>query len=109
MWRALLGDLAADTPPGIVSARFHRWLAASIAAMATELAQHGTGAARFTKVALSGSCFQNRVLFEETERLLRQQNFVVCSHALVPPHDGGLALGQAAVGAARFLNAPSQR
>jgi hydrogenase maturation protein HypF len=109
MWRALLRDLAADAPPGVVSARFHRWLAASIAAMATELAQHGTGAARFTKVALSGSCFQNRVLFEETERLLRQQNFVVCSHALVPPHDGGLALGQAAVGAARFLNASSQR
>jgi hydrogenase maturation protein HypF len=54
-------------------------------------------------VALSGACFQNRVLLEETMRLLEKDGFTVLSHALVPPHDGATALGQAAVGAARML------
>jgi len=109
MWRALLGDLVLNTPAPIIAARFHRWLAASLAAMARQLARRDSpDEPRFTTVALSGGCFQNCIIFEETERLLRQDDFTVLSHARVPANDGGLALGQAAVGAARLLDeAPS--
>jgi len=104
MWEHLLRDLARQTPAPVIAARFHGWLAASVAAMARKLAGRGRdGQPRVPVVALSGACFQNRVLLEETMRLLEQDGFTVLSHALVPPHDGAMALGQAAVGAARML------
>jgi hydrogenase maturation protein HypF len=98
MWNALLGDLLAGTPPGVIAARFHKGLARALVAMAL---RHR---ARFDSVALSGGCFQNRVLAEETQRLLREEGFTVLRHAQVPAHDGGLALGQAAVGAAQLMS-----
>jgi hydrogenase maturation protein HypF len=102
MWRALLGDLVAATPPGVIAARFHRGLARVIAAMAVEL-RGDEAEPSFRAVALSGGCFQNRILFEETSRRLRTAGFEVLTHARVPPNDGGLALGQAAVAAARLI------
>jgi hydrogenase maturation protein HypF len=102
MWRALFGDLIAATPPGVVAARFHRGLARALAAMASTSRGDGN-APRFTSVALSGGCFQNRVLFEETLRRLEGAGFDVVTHARVPPNDGGIALGQAVVAAARLI------
>jgi hydrogenase maturation protein HypF len=63
MWKALLRDLAEDTPPPVIATRFHQGLAAAITATVEALAERG---ARFDTVALSGGCFQNRILFEET-------------------------------------------
>jgi len=107
MWRAILRDLDIRTPVPVMAARFHVGLAKIIVTMATKLACGDTceGAPRFNTVALSGGCFQNRVLFEQVERRLEQQNFVVLTHAHVPANDGGLALGQAAIGAARLIDA----
>jgi hydrogenase maturation protein HypF len=104
MWRAVLGDLILATPAPIMAARFHKGLAKVIAAMVEKLAIKDTGA-RFDTVALSGGCFQNKVLLEATARYLRLSGFTVLAHALVPANDGGLALGQAAVAAARLLAA----
>ena len=101
MWRHLLGDRARNAPAPVIAARFHGWLAASLASMALRLAEQQKDGQPL--VALSGSCFQNRILMEESQRLLRKDGFTVLSHALVPPHDGGMALGQAAIGAARML------
>jgi hydrogenase maturation protein HypF len=58
---------------------------------------------RFDTVALSGGCFQNKVLFEETASRLRAAGFAVLSHSRVPMNDGGIALGQTAVAAARLI------
>jgi hydrogenase maturation protein HypF len=100
MWRALLRDLAEDTPPPVIAARFHKGLAAAITAMAGTLAERG---ARFDTVALSGGWFQNRILFERTLGGLQALGFTVLTHAQVPTNDGGLALGQAAIAAARLI------
>jgi hydrogenase maturation protein HypF len=107
MWRAILDDLIRRTPVPVMAARFHVGLAKIIVAMATKLAcgDAGEGAPRFNTVALSGGCFQNRVLFEQVVRRLEQRNFIVLTHAQVPPNDGGLSLGQAAIGAARLIDA----
>jgi hydrogenase maturation protein HypF len=99
LWKAVLGDLILETPAPVMSARFHKGLARALVAMATQLRAEG----RLHTVALSGGCFQNRLLFGETARRLKLAGFEVLSHARVPAHDGGLALGQAAIGAARLM------
>jgi len=104
MWRAILGDLILDTPAPVIAARFHKGLARAIAALATKLAQRGEQqGAQFDTVALSGGCFQNGVLFEQTVQRLEAAGFDVLWHRSTPANDGGLALGQAAVAAARLL------
>jgi hydrogenase maturation protein HypF len=101
----LLGDLILKTPAPLMAACFHKGLAKIIVAMTRKLAhREDEGGARFDTVALSGGCFQNRVLFEEIVRGLERDNFTVLSHAEVPANDGGLAFGQAAIGAARLID-----
>ena len=104
MWQALLGDLILKTPVGIIAARFHRGLAKVIVKMVDKLAS------RISKddeplplVALSGGVFQNRILFELVLSGLQTKGFTVLTHSLVPCNDGGVALGQAVIAAARSL------
>lgn len=95
MWAALLADLAAGRPAGEIAARFHRGLAAGIVQAAEQLrGDH-------TTVALSGGVWQNRVLTELVEQHLRMAGWTVLLHRALPPNDECIALGQAAVAAAR--------
>jgi hydrogenase maturation protein HypF len=48
-------------------------------------------------VALTGGVFQNALLTHLTRRELDTIGVRVLTHRLVPPNDGGLALGQAVV------------
>jgi hydrogenase maturation protein HypF len=96
MWRALLDNVAAGTPVPLVAARFHAGLAIGIVQMVAALRVSG-------RVALSGGVFQNKLLLEQVMRRLTAQGLEVLTHRLVPANDGGLALGQAAVAAARLL------
>ncbi|MFZ5715968.1 MAG: carbamoyltransferase HypF [Bradyrhizobium sp.] len=111
MWHAVLGDLILKTPAPVMAARFHKGLAKSIVAMTKKLAsgEDETGPRRFDTVALSGGCFQNRILFEEVGHRLESDHYTVLSHALVPANDGGLALGQAAIAAAHLIDSNSQQ
>ena len=77
---------------------FHRRLAGQIAG-AVQAAREQTG---LPAVALSGGVFQNRLLLELTVELLEQMKFHVLTHHLVPPNDGGIALGQAVYGLKRL-------
>lgn len=99
MWQALFADLARGTTPAECAARFHRGLAQGIAGTGHALArEHG-----LDTVALSGGVFQNRLLFTTVAADLRARGLRVLGHSRVPCNDGGLALGQAVVAAARCL------
>jgi len=52
-------------------------------------------------VALSGGVFQNLLLVGQVVNQLEESGFRVLTHARVPPNDGGISLGQAAVAGAR--------
>jgi hydrogenase maturation protein HypF len=53
---------------------------------------------------LSGGTFQNIRLLESTRRRLEALRFRVLAHRLVPPNDGGISYGQAAVAARRVAS-----
>ncbi len=86
MLEALLADLGADVPLGAVSARFHNALAG--------LAEAAARRAECHRVVLTGGCFQNGLLSRLARQQLERAGFAVFAHRLVPPGDGGIALGQ---------------
>ena len=91
--RAAHDDLAAGRPRAEIAAAFHEAVAAATASVCAEQAEPRT-------VVLSGGSFQNLRLLESTTRRLETLGFRVLGHRRVPPNDGGLSFGQAAVAAA---------
>jgi hydrogenase maturation protein HypF len=89
--RALLDDLKRGVNAGRLAARFHNSLVEGIARTAE--------AAGETRVALTGGCFQNRLLLERAAERLSALGFTVLLHREVPPNDGGISLGQVLAGA----------
>jgi hydrogenase maturation protein HypF len=108
MWAALLGDLMLKTPVPTMAARFHKGLARVICKMVDKLAHKHDADHPLRHVALSGGVFQNRVLHQRVASQLRDAGYTVLTHRQVPCNDGGLALGQAAVAAARALQTQAQ-
>ena len=104
VWEALLGDLILATPVPVIAARFHKGLAIAIVRMVDKLCRRRADEAEpFGAVALSGGVFQNRVLLEQVLMRLEPLGLDVLTHRRMPAGDGGLALGQAAIAAARLL------
>jgi hydrogenase maturation protein HypF len=97
MVRAVVDDLARGTSPAEVAGRFHAGLAGVVAGVC-ERVRDATG---IRVVALSGGVFQNLLLVELVVARLEAAGFEVLLHRRVPPNDGGISLGQAAVAAAR--------
>jgi hydrogenase maturation protein HypF len=50
-------------------------------------------------VVLSGGVFQNELLLRDIKSPLEAQGFRIWTNHLVPPNDGGISLGQAALAA----------
>lgn len=103
MWRALVDDMARGVDGRLIAARFHAGLARAVVDMTLALSITRRG--DFDSVALSGGAFQNRVLLERAAAGLEAAGLRVLTQAQVPADDGGLALGQAAVAAARLMEA----
>jgi hydrogenase maturation protein HypF len=70
----------------LISTKFHNTLSEMIVEMSKRCGMK--------KVVLSGGCFQNKYLTEQTIKRLRSNGFIPYWHQRIPPNDGGLALGQ---------------
>ena len=88
-------ELHAGREAAEIAARFHETVAAGAAQACADAGGPGT-------VVLSGGSFQNLRLLDSTRRRLEELGFRVLSHRLVPPNDGGVSYGQAAVAARRI-------
>jgi hydrogenase maturation protein HypF len=95
---AVAEEIARGIAPSIVSARFHN----SVARMVVEMCERIRAATGLSRVVLTGGVFQNATLLEQAVERLAARGFAAHRHRKVPPNDGGIALGQAAIAAARL-------
>lgn len=92
MVRALVEDLRRRVDPRKIAARFHNTI---VRATVSALYQVGEAAGN-PPVVLTGGAFQNTWLAEGVSGSLRG-HWDCFRHGLVPPGDGGLALGQVVI------------
>ena len=96
----IAADVHRGVPVGEIAGAFHR----SVATMIRDVCIRLRDLDGINVVALTGGVFQNRRLVELAVPLLDDAGFETLRHAQVPPNDGGISLGQVAVGRA-FLAA----
>jgi hydrogenase maturation protein HypF len=93
MLRSVVEDLQAMEPRSFIARRFHN----TVARATTDVCEKIRGTNGVNRVVLSGGSFQNKLLAEGIYSGLVAKDFEVFTHRLVPPNDGGLALGQAVI------------
>lgn len=86
MLAQILMDWQQGVTPAQIAQRFHLTLVQGILTLAQKL--------QIPDIVLSGGCFQNRLLLENTIATLKQAGFRPWWPQQIPPNDGGLALGQ---------------
>jgi hydrogenase maturation protein HypF len=91
--RAMIADLRLGISVPDVAAGFHR----AVAVLIAEQSRRWSASTGIDIVALSGGVFQNVHLMRMVRQELRADRLRLLTHRLVPPNDGGLALGQAAI------------
>jgi hydrogenase maturation protein HypF len=94
--RLIHDDLAAGRDPAEIAAAFHESIATGAAQACEEVAEPRL-------VVLSGGTFQNLRLLAATRSRLQERGFRVLTHRRVPPNDGGVSFGQAAIAIARQI------
>lgn len=96
---ALAETFLTGADPGLLSFWFHERLAEMVRVVSLQAGEQ-TG---LNTAALSGGVYQNQLLVRLSCEKLRKEGFQVLTHSLLPPNDGGIALGQA-VAAMRKIN-----
>ena len=97
-FRPAIERIAGETAgKSAIAARFHN----TVAAVMVETCLRIRSESGLRRVCLSGGTFQNVLLVSRAAAGLRRNGFEVFLHSRVPPNDGGIALGQAAIAAAR--------
>ncbi|MGZ5008594.1 MAG: Kae1-like domain-containing protein, partial [Methylobacter sp.] len=97
LWQAVLNDLKHNVDKARIAARIHHSLSAVTVEFLIDLSRR-TGS---DTIVLSGGVFQNRLLLETVTQQLQRQGKIVLLPQRYPVNDGGLALGQAVIAAAR--------
>jgi hydrogenase maturation protein HypF len=92
---AVLGELKKGTDRAVIAAGFHEGLGRATAELSAGLARRYG----LETVALSGGVFQNARFSDIVEDALTSEGLEVLVHNLVPPNDGGISIGQAAIAA----------
>lgn len=100
--RPLILAVAKDVAAGVAAARIARRFHSTLVNMIVEMCRKIQQRCGLAAVTLSGGVFMNALLAGETAAALTQHGFRVYRHKLVPPNDGGISLGQAAVAAYRM-------
>lgn len=93
----IVSDLKKGVRKEMISTRFHNSIIEATVSSITET----KGSKIPEKVLLSGGAFQNRYLLSGFRKKLGALGFQVFTNQKVPANDGGIALGQLAVAAAR--------
>jgi hydrogenase maturation protein HypF len=97
--RAAAEDVQKCMPSACIARRFHSTLVEIIVSACGQIRE----TSRLQTVTLSGGVFLNALLTQETSARLESHGFRVYRHRLVPPNDGGLSLGQLAIGASTIV------
>ncbi|WP_395359313.1 carbamoyltransferase HypF [Streptomyces sp. YH02] len=95
--RAIAADLAAGLGTVEISRRFH----SAVVDLVRDRGAEECRAAGTDRVVLSGGVFLNEFLLVNSLLALRAAGLSAHTHSLVPTNDGGIALGQVMVAAAR--------
>jgi hydrogenase maturation protein HypF len=94
--RALVADVQRGTDQARIARRFHSTIVEIVASACAAIRE----SSRLNAIALSGGVFMNALVATESAARLSAHGFRVYRHVLVPPNDGGICLGQLAIGAA---------
>lgn len=100
MIRQMLSDLRLELPRALIARKFHNTLAEMMLAVAEESGHE--------RIALTGGCFQNKLLTELAVQKLEGAGFRVYWHQRIPPNDGGIALGQVSAAAREWKRLKEQ-
>lgn len=93
--RAIVADLRRGRDRAEIAAGFHMGLADATVAAVVAIARTRP---ELDTVALTGGVFQNRLLLQRCRAELRDRGFKVIVPSQIPAGDGGISLGQAAIG-----------
>ncbi len=97
MFVEILHEINSAVEASVIAHRFHQ----NVASAATDVCLRIVAATGLDRIILSGGVFQNRLLTEMIYTALTDRGLQVFTHRLVPPNDGGIALGQVAIAGRR--------
>ncbi|HWR35312.1 MAG TPA: carbamoyltransferase HypF [Clostridia bacterium] len=83
---SILSDIESGVSKSVIARKFHNTMVEVMVLVAQKVGMEC--------VALSGGCFQNKLLTERAVTRLQQAGFRVYWHQRIPPNDGGIAVGQ---------------
>jgi hydrogenase maturation protein HypF len=93
----VLRELVRGLANGVQAARLALGFHEAVAEAVRTVVELVAASAPLRTVALSGGVFQNSTLSTLCRDKLLERGFEVLQHRIVPPNDGGLALGQAVI------------
>ncbi len=95
--RAVLDDVTAGIPPGVISIRFHRAVVACIVSTSESAADRVDTRC----IALAGGVFMNRLVLGGAVERLVQNGYRPLTHMRLPMNDAAVSFGQSVVAWAR--------